>query len=123
MTIVAGMDRLPKWVVVAEDDEDLRAAVTDMLVDEGYEVVTAATVREALLVSQELRPCAVVTGFRLLDGTGVELARQLLAKGWCRHVVVVSGTRKHAGLTPAGATFVVKPFEAEVLLSAVQQHC
>ena len=86
--------------VLLVDDEDLvRASVTDMLVSMGYDVREARSAEEALLlIDGGLRPSIVVTDHLMPGLTGVDLAMALQTKLPDLPVLLVSGYADHAGI-------------------------
>ncbi|RKH62243.1 response regulator [Corallococcus llansteffanensis] len=69
-----------KPVLVVEDDEDVRAAVAEILEGEGYEVVVAANGREALdELVHVASPCLILLDLRMPVMDGPEFLRRLRA--------------------------------------------
>lgn len=67
-----------KPVLVVEDDEDVRAAVAEILEGEGYEVVVAANGREALEELVHVKsPCLILLDLRMPVMDGPEFLRRL----------------------------------------------
>jgi ferredoxin len=63
-----------------------------MLLAEGFEVVgEASSVREALIRIGAAAPEAVTLDISLLDGSGVEVLKQIRRRGWKFSVVVLTG--------------------------------
>jgi two-component system response regulator (stage 0 sporulation protein F) len=136
-TIVAGAERglrgilpTPLKVFVADDDEPMREAVAESLRAVGHLVVEARDGAELLELlrgaadSPLLRPDVIVADLRMpkVSGLGVMAALQ---RGRCHVPVLVitglAGERVQTVARQMGATAVLqKPFEADDLLSAVQ---
>ncbi|RKH11834.1 response regulator [Corallococcus sp. CA053C] len=69
-----------KPVLVVEDDEDVRAAVAEILEGEGYEVVVAANGREALEELVHVKsPCLILLDLRMPVMDGPEFLSRLRA--------------------------------------------
>ncbi|MGR3761532.1 hybrid sensor histidine kinase/response regulator [Roseobacteraceae bacterium NS-SX3] len=69
--------------LLAEDNEDLRAAFRDMLIDLGYSVIEATSVDEACALTADIPDIALVLSDIRLEGeaTGVDLAARLEGTG------------------------------------------
>jgi type IV pilus assembly protein PilB len=115
--------KTPPKVLVLDDDRSVLEVAAAMLVD-GYEVIAASQVDEALRVVEQDRPDAVLVD---LDLPGVEADKLLAALrergGGALAVLVMSGSGDRQGrdrALAAGATgFVVKPFSEPELRSEV----
>ena len=80
-------------IVVVDDDEFMRFVVKRILLMKGYRVTCFASAREALLAIQAdpYGVDLVLTDFNMPDGSGLELARELVALRPGLPVVVSSG--------------------------------
>ena len=106
--------------LVVEDDALQREVVSELLRDNGLEVVECSTAEAAELVlastGNELR--ALVTDINLAgEMSGVELAAYARRKFPCINIVVVSG--KNPPPLPQDAHFFLKPYHPKDLLAAV----
>jgi two-component system, chemotaxis family, chemotaxis protein CheY len=112
-------------VLVVDDDETIRATVSETLDMEGYPVRLAADGEEALRSVEERAPHIVLLDMRMpvLDGWGV--ARGLAQRGLAPSILVMSAAadaRRWA--REIGASDVLpKPFELDELLALVERHC
>lgn len=112
---------MSKYVMLlVEDDLLQREVISELLRDEGYEVVECATAEAAELIvastGAELR--ALVTDNNLAGNmTGVELAEYARERHPRLNIVVTSG--KPALRLPANTKFLRKPFPLPELLEAV----
>jgi DNA-binding NtrC family response regulator len=112
-------------VLLAEDDDDLRAALQSFLMNEGYDVVAVADGRAALQHLGRVQqrhagtPDVLVTDVRMPRANGLELLEGVRALGLELPVIVMSafgdaGTRERA--VELGATeFLDKPIAIPVL--------
>ena len=116
-------------ILVVDDDEDLRHALTDVLEDEGFCVVPAENGLDALdkLRAGPSKPCVILLDLMMpkMDGATfrkIQLQDPALA---AIPVVVVSANWKSAqtvqGLGVAGV--LPKPFAAADLIAAVSRLC
>jgi CheY-like chemotaxis protein len=119
----------PGLVLMVEDDADIREDVSELLREEGYQVVTASNGAEALCVLRSLgrRPCIVLLDLMMpvMDGwtAHAEIARDPSLRDL--PVVIVSGASDvptHArNLGAVG--YLTKPFAWDALLGTVRAHC
>jgi two-component system, chemotaxis family, chemotaxis protein CheY len=112
-------------VLVVDDDETIRAALSETLDMEGYPVRLAADGAEALRSVEENPPKVVLLDMRMpvLDGWG--FARGLAERGLRPAILVMSAAadaRRWA--REIGASGVLpKPFELDELLALVERYC
>lgn len=113
-------------VLVVEDDEAVRAVLTQILEGEGYEVDVADDGEKGLLAALENTPDAILLDLTMPDTDGWAFLRERP-----RHVtlatvpiLVMSAGReddlKRAKQLGANA-YLAKPFDVDVLLALVQQ--
>ena len=116
---------MPTTILIAEDEFIIRLTIAEFLRDEGYDVIETANADEALDVLKAGIPVSLVfTDVRMPDMSGVDLARRLKELGVPDPVIVITG---HADVPlaveamKAGvADFIEKPFDDEVILSAIR---
>jgi two-component system KDP operon response regulator KdpE len=106
-----------------EDEPALLRALRIDLRARGYEVLTAATGRDALDRAARRPPDAVLLDLGLPDGDGTDVIRAL--RGWSSAPVIVLSGRASAqdkiGALDAGADdYVTKPFSMEELLARLR---
>jgi two-component system chemotaxis response regulator CheY len=109
-------------ILVVEDDEAIRRAITLILEGEGYAVETAANGVEALEVTERFRPAVILLDLDMpiLDGPG--FAVEMHARyGDPAPVVVVTATRSAQDWAERiGANgYISKPFDLRDILAAV----
>jgi DNA-binding response OmpR family regulator len=66
-------------LLLVEDDPVVRTFLADNLTADGYELLVAETMRDALRALEYKRPDLAVVDLRLPDGSGLELIRQVRA--------------------------------------------
>jgi two-component system KDP operon response regulator KdpE len=113
----------PTRVLIVEDEPALLRALRIDLRARGYEVLTAATGRDALDRAARRPPDAVLLDLGLPDGDGTDVIRAL--RGWSSAPVIVLSGRASAqdkiGALDAGADdYVTKPFSMEELLARLR---
>ena len=111
-------------VLLVEDDDDLREAMTYLLARFGVEVASAACGREAVALYEEFLPHVVLLDIRLPDISGLEVLELINLSDHRSHVFFVSGSPEALGSrTPAqlgAAGFLDKPVDIERLRSLIQ---
>jgi len=115
-----------KTILVVDDEEDLVEALTVMLADEGYRVVSARNGRDALKRLHEEKPRLVLTDFVMPIADGCELVRGMREIEEFRSTPVVMMSASTTACAVAGssrplelAAFLPKPFRWEQLLETV----
>jgi two-component system, chemotaxis family, chemotaxis protein CheY len=113
-----------KKILVVDDSNLMRTLVKDVLVPKGFEIVgEAVNGVEAMKKYQELRPDLVTMDITMKDKDGLEASREILAADPKARIVMVTALGQEKMLLDCIAIgvrdFVVKPFAADRLLSAV----
>ncbi|XXY16596.1 sigma-54 dependent transcriptional regulator [Sorangium sp. So ce216] len=110
-------------ILVVDDDDDVRDAISRALQKQASGMFNAATGREALAIATQATVDVVVLDLGLPDADGVAVLTALLGVDPSCRVVVLTGrddARAAVGALRAGAAdYLVKPFEREELLRAV----
>ncbi len=115
------MDDHGHTVLVVDDDQGVREAVTAALEVEGYQVRTAPGGVEALIVLGEWDPEVIVLDLLMprLDGIGV--CRQLRSLGDQTPILMLTArdalSDRVAGLDAGADDYLIKPFELDELLA------
>jgi CheY-like chemotaxis protein len=109
-------------VLIVEDDPEIRAALEELIVGEGYDVALASNGAEAisLLEQEDERPCAVLVDLVMPGVVGQELLEYLRGdEDLCQiPVAIVSASPQ---LAPEGYLVFKKPLELPPLLDFVKQ--
>jgi CheY-like chemotaxis protein len=83
--------RIPRSILVVDDDPTFRRLARLLLANLGFVVVAeAGSVADALSTARRLRPSGALVDVELPDGDGFELAGQLSAMPWSPRIVVTS---------------------------------
>jgi DNA-binding NtrC family response regulator len=111
---------------LVEDDAGARRAIQKVLTADGYDVVEAASRREASERLRAARPDAVVADCRLPDGTALDVleeARRGAAEAPCGVVLADAGAFEVAveALRRGADQFLVKPVDRPTLLLVLQR--
>lgn len=117
------------WVLVAEDDDDLREALAAVLREHGHEVQTAADGDQAvlLLVAATEMPVVLLLDLLMPRVSGRDVLRAMRSLDRAKHVpvVVVTGL----GLSDAEksaldvAEVLQKPVAVQRLIAAIDRAC
>ncbi|MBL8933715.1 MAG: response regulator transcription factor [Archangium sp.] len=110
-------------VLLVEDDRNLREALAETLVDEGYAVRTAATLADARAASK-LEPADVlVLDLMLPDGDGSTLCRELKRSGAATRVLMLTARTLEddvvKGFDVGADDYVGKPYRLKELLARI----
>jgi len=109
-------------VLIVEDEDDIRAMISGILEDEGYQVREAATSQDALEAVKTRKPSLVVLDVWLKGSAmdGIELLAALKARYQNLPVIVISGhgtvETAVSAIRKGAFDYIVKPFKAEKLL-------
>ena len=115
-------------ILVADDEEAIRLALTRFLGDAGHSVLATASGREALFHAARERFDAVILDIRMPDMSGVQVYRELLVQSpaLAECVVFMTGDIVSAELRQfldgSGRSYVAKPFEFSQILEALPPH-
>ena len=110
-------------VLVVEDDAEIRVLLRASLAAEGFDVVTAVSVSEAMALLKHDPPDVIVLDLGLPDGDGAQLVRTVRRQS-ALPIVVASARHELTGkiaLLDAGADdYLVKPFSVGELLARIR---
>jgi DNA-binding response OmpR family regulator len=110
-------------VLVVEDDDDERRLVEDLLISEGFDVITAAIGAEALRMMKRMTPDLMVLDLLLPWVNGVEVLSTMRQNPLLTRVpvLVTTGSSTQEGDIAAFAPLVVlrKPLETESVIKTI----
>lgn len=114
-----------RLVHLVDDDDAIRRSVGFMLKTSGFHVRTYESGAELIKSVPELEPGCVLLDIRMPGMDGLEVQAALKEKGVALPVIIMTGhgdVRLAVQAMKAGAIdFIEKPFEKQVLLSALEQ--
>jgi CheY-like chemotaxis protein len=113
-----------KRVLVVDDDAAIRDTVADALLDEGYQVLTAANGRAALEVVARTVPRLILLDMRMPIMDGWEFARAYRELPGPHAPIVVITAARDAGDRAAqieADDYLAKPFDLDDLLAVVSR--
>ena len=111
-------------MLVVDDEQSISDLVSTSLRFVGFEVRTAASGQEALLVAEEFKPQAMVLDVMLPDLNGFEVCEKIRNEG--QEIGVLFLTAKDTvedkvyGLTRGGDDYMTKPFSLEELVARLK---
>jgi DNA-binding response OmpR family regulator len=117
-------------VLIAEDDDNIRAGLVAILAGEGYDTVPAADGREALARFQTDAPHFVLLDIMMPAMNGYDVCRRIRATNADVPVIFISAKSEEIdrvlGLELGADDFIVKPFgvkEVVARIRAVTRRC
>ena len=112
-----------KSILIVEDDAALRRELVRSLAAAGYMVFEAGTFREAT-EQMILKPALLILDITLPDATGWDVAAWLESLTTPVPIVLISGGTPDAAHLRRfhPVAFLPKPFGADDLLAAVEEH-
>lgn len=110
-----------RTVLIVEDEILIRMMLADTLLGEGYKVVEAGNVLEAVAVLGQRKVDAVVTDVDMPGGlSGLDLAKMISTTHMNVPVIVASGGhRLRSEELPGDAVFVPKPYGLDAIAAIV----
>ncbi|MDM9627664.1 response regulator [Rhizobium sp. S152] len=110
-----------RTVLIVEDEILIRMMLADTLADEGYDVLEAANVLEAVAILGQREIDAVVTDVDMPGGlSGLDLARMISTTHMNVAVIIASGGhRLRPEELPGDSVFVPKPYGLDVIAALV----
>ncbi len=111
-------------VLVVEDRAEVLDVLQRTLVHNGYAVLTAADGEAGLLAAMEHRPDLVILDVGLPKASGLQVARELRARGFQAPVLMLTArvtvADRVSGLEAGADDYLVKPFDYDELLARVR---
>lgn len=105
-------------VLIVEDEPLLRMVLADTLLGEGFDVVEAANVLEAIAVLGQNKIDAVITDIDMPGGlSGLDLAKMIFTARMTVPTIIVSG--RHVlrnDDVPRDAVFIPKPYSMDAVV-------
>ena len=114
----------PKRVLIAEDEALIRLDLSEMLAEEGFEVVgQAADGEQAVALATELRPDLVIMDVKMPKKDGIDAAADIVGEQIAPVVILTAFSQRELieRARDAGAmAYLVKPFTKSDLLPAIE---
>lgn len=121
------MFKLPK-ILVVDDSPTVLEVVTAVLVQEGYEVITASDGLEGLNKARSEKPDLIVLDVMLPKMQGYQVCRLLKFDENYKEIPILMYTSKDqednkiTGLKTGADDYLIKPVEQERLVRLVKEH-
>ncbi len=114
-------------VLLVDDDEGIREAISEVLTDAGHEVATASNGREALdWLARGNEPCLILLDLMMpvMDGRQFRAAQRADPRlAGIPVVVITAGGDRGKQNDMAVQGWLGKPVELDTLLDSVHRHC
>ena len=128
MPAMDGAKQCDHMVLVVDDDPDIRESLSDVLTDEGYQVVTAVDGRDALdkLRGPGVSPCVILLDLMMPVMSGVQFYAEKQSDpklSWIPVVIVSADGNVRLKASSLGGEYIAKPVRIEQVLDVVQRHC
>jgi two-component system KDP operon response regulator KdpE len=112
-------------VLVVDDEPQILRALRVILREAGFEVLPAATAKEALDIAAVRTPEAAIVDLVLPDSDGVDVTRRL--REWSRMPIIVLSAlgeeeQKVRALEAGADDYITKPFGARELVARLQAN-
>ena len=113
-----------KRLLLVDDEQELLKMVSDILKDAGFEtVLTAMTVKEAILTAKEDTPDLIVLDVNLPDGNGFDICREVKERRPDTAVIFLTANDMESdmlkGFELGADDYVTKPFPISVFQKKV----
>ncbi len=119
-------DAANRRVLIADDDDGIRSLLVELLTDEGYEPVEAATGKEMLTIYHgPQHPALVLMDVQMPDMTGLEALREIAQSSGGQTVPIIMMTAFTTASIAIEATklgafdYLTKPFDIEYVIQKV----
>ncbi len=116
-----------KYILVIEDEEQIRILIKDMLESAGYRVITAANADEGVEIYRSQRELIelILLDYYLPDGSGLDVFRRIKSIDKNSHILLTSGfdidEDIQTALDEGAIGFLSKPFNREQIVGFIQQ--
>jgi DNA-binding response OmpR family regulator len=111
-------------ILLVEDSDAVALGLQIALEGEGYQLLRAATVRDAHRLVEEEEPQLIILDIRLPDGSGFDLCRDLRATGVRQPILMLTARDdlddKIIGLELGADDYMTKPFELHELFARIR---
>jgi len=120
-----GVDDEKKLVLLVDDNYDLINYLSSIL-SPAYEVISANDGKSGIETAKSQIPDLIISDVMMPEKSGVELCQELKADIRTSHIPIILLTAKHTseakieGFEKGADCYIVKPFDAAVLLSQIK---
>jgi CheY-like chemotaxis protein/CHASE3 domain sensor protein len=117
------LDGARRVLLVVEDDQVFAGIVRDLSREAGFQTLVAGTAEEALALSRQHRPSAIVLDLGLPDQSGLAVLDRLKREDATRHIpihVVSASDQTQTAFSLGAMGYLLKPVKREDLASALE---
>ncbi len=111
-------------ILIAEDDLNIRNALSDIFQAEGYEILLASNGSEALRLFETASPDLICLDIMMPELNGYDVCREIRGRGSTAPVIFISAKSeeidKVLGLELGADDYIVKPFGLREVLARVR---
>jgi DNA-binding response OmpR family regulator len=111
-------------VLIAEDDNNIRAGLAEILASEGYEVLMASNGREALALFETGNPDFICLDIMMPDLSGYTVCREIRSRDAVVPIIFISAKSEEVdkvlGLELGADDFILKPFGVREVLARIR---
>ncbi|MDP9175168.1 MAG: response regulator [Planctomycetota bacterium] len=114
----------PKKILIVDQSADTRRLTARLLASDGYEVKTAGSREEALRLCKNVNFDLLISGLRLPDGDGLELAREIAASCQIKSIAYtgfIDDVKLNKALAAGFDAHLIKPTQIPVLLETIKK--
>jgi len=121
------MDMPRGKILLVDDDPDIVKALTNILANEGYEIITSYTGKRAIERVKEEKPDLVLLDIMMPDMDGLSVCMEIKNNPKTKNVKVIMLTSKDSGdtlqesLEKKADWFIAKPPDEKYLINKVNQ--
>jgi len=114
-----------KTILVVDDEQVIRDVLKRLLLREGYDVLSAASGKEAMGILRSARPDLVLLDIAMPEMSGIEICRWIRRDSATPRLPIIMITGKSGvndeveGLETGADDYVTKPFNTEELIARV----
>ena len=120
------MLEISSYILIIEDESDIRELVTYHLEKNSFSVKQAKSAEEALTIIDEQKPMMIILDLMLPKMPGLELCRKLKAESQTKDISILMLTAKSEkediikGLEMGADDYVTKPFDVREVVARVR---
>ena len=114
---------MPERILVVEDDHTIARAIKEYLESQGFEVITAPTGQDALILFPSVRPVLVILDLNLPKLSGLDVLQKIRKDSWVPILIVTARTEEAdrvIGLEMGADDYITKPFSLRELAARVR---
>lgn len=116
-----------KKILVIDDESDITALIKARLELASFDVITSLDGRDGLLKARDENPDLIILDIMLPKLDGFQLCRMLKFDQKYKHIPIIMLTArtseddKNTGIEAGADAYIVKPFDAQMLIDKVKE--